>query len=147
MTKGVYPPAGDGPVVRGGGWTPDLSLFFSNTADSYNGPWAFRLRSSADGSFTPIAGATKADSFVIGASADGQKVFFQNAGQLDPKTTPETENLYVWDRATEAIKLAGVLPDSADSLRTPALDRLLYLFLRLLVSQNGLDRFLGDRAP
>ena len=33
-------------------------------------------------------------------------------------------------------------PDSAESIRTPALDRLLYLFLRLLVSQNGLDRFL-----
>src|SRR5688572_23934605 len=32
--------------------------------------------------------------------------------------------------------------DSAESIRTPALDRLLYLFLRLLVSQNGLDRFL-----
>src|SRR4029450_1911472 len=30
-------------------------------------------------------------------------------------------------------------PDSAESIRTPALDRLLYLFLRLLVSQNGLD--------
>ena len=36
--------------------------------------------------------------------------------------------------------------DSADSIRTPALDRLLYLFLRLLVSQNGLDRFLRSTS-
>jgi hypothetical protein len=32
--------------------------------------------------------------------------------------------------------------DSADSIRTPALDRLLFLFLKLLMSQAGLDRFL-----
>jgi len=32
--------------------------------------------------------------------------------------------------------------DSADSIRTPALDRLLFLFLKLLMSQDGLNRFL-----
>ncbi len=36
--------------------------------------------------------------------------------------------------------------DSADSIRTPALDRLLFLFLRLLVSQAGLDRFLKSTS-
>jgi hypothetical protein len=36
--------------------------------------------------------------------------------------------------------------DSAESIRTPVLDRLLYLFLRLLVSQNGLDRFLRSTS-
>jgi len=35
---------------------------------------------------------------------------------------------------------------AAESIRTPALDRLLYLFLRLLVSQNGLDRFLRSTS-
>jgi hypothetical protein len=32
--------------------------------------------------------------------------------------------------------------DAAESIRTPALDRLLFLFLRLLVTQAGLERFL-----
>jgi hypothetical protein len=32
--------------------------------------------------------------------------------------------------------------DSADSIRTPALDKLLFLFLKLLMSQAGLNRFL-----
>jgi hypothetical protein len=41
---------------------------------------------------------------------------------------------------------ADTSPDSAESIRTPALDRLLYLFLRLLVSQNGLDRFLRSTS-
>jgi hypothetical protein len=36
--------------------------------------------------------------------------------------------------------------DSGDSIRTPALDRLLFLFLRLLVSQAGLDRFLRSTS-
>lgn len=36
--------------------------------------------------------------------------------------------------------------DSADSIRTPALDRLLFLFLKLLMSQNGLGRFLRSTS-
>jgi hypothetical protein len=36
----------------------------------------------------------------------------------------------------------GSSDDSADAIRTPALDRLLFLFLRLLVTQAALDRFL-----
>ena len=36
--------------------------------------------------------------------------------------------------------------DSADSLQTPALDRLLFLFLKLLVSQSGLERFLKSTS-
>jgi hypothetical protein len=41
---------------------------------------------------------------------------------------------------------ADTASDSAESIRTPALDRLLYLFLRLLVSQNGHDRFLRSTS-
>jgi hypothetical protein len=36
--------------------------------------------------------------------------------------------------------------DSADAIRTPALDRLLFLFLKLLMSQDGLDRFLKSTS-
>jgi hypothetical protein len=35
---------------------------------------------------------------------------------------------------------------ATDSIRTPALDRLLYLFLKLLVSQEGLRRFLDSTS-
>lgn len=41
---------------------------------------------------------------------------------------------------------AGAEPDSSDSIQTPALDRLLFLFLRLLVSQQGLDRFVKSTS-
>jgi hypothetical protein len=36
--------------------------------------------------------------------------------------------------------------DAADSIQTPALDRLLFLFLKLLVSQDGLRRFLRSTS-
>lgn len=35
-------------------------------------------------------------------------------------------------------------PEASDELRTPALDRLLWVFLRLLVSQSALQRFLAS---
>ena len=42
LTRGVYPQASDGPVARNAGWTPDLSLFFSNVRNSFNGPRTFQ---------------------------------------------------------------------------------------------------------
>lgn len=36
--------------------------------------------------------------------------------------------------------------DSSDNIRTPSLDRLLFLFLKLLVTQNGLSRFLESTS-
>ena len=36
--------------------------------------------------------------------------------------------------------------DTAESIQTPALDRLLFLFLKLLVSQDGLNRFLRSTS-
>jgi hypothetical protein len=36
--------------------------------------------------------------------------------------------------------------DAGDDIRTPALDRLLFLFLKLLMSQAGLDRFLRSAS-
>ena len=40
----------------------------------------------------------------------------------------------------------GSTEDSSDNIRTPALDRLLYLFLKLLVTQSGLSRFLESTS-
>ena len=46
---------------------------------------------------------------------------------------------------------AGMSGASAEEIRTPGLDRLLWLFLRLLMSKNALDRFLetmsGEAIP
>jgi hypothetical protein len=111
VTHGVYPPAIAGAVAKNGGWTPNLSLFLSNVADSFEGPWTFRARTSADGSFTPITSGSLG--FLAGASADGALVYFQSLSQLTPEGIAGRENLYVWNRDTGTIRLVGVLPDSA----------------------------------
>jgi hypothetical protein len=59
--------------------------------------------------------------------------------------------LLLRQRCTEMKDIAsGVMArspnDSADAIRTPALDRLLFLFLKLLVSQAGLNRFLKSTS-
>lgn len=113
LSQGVYPPASAGPVARNAGWTPDLSQFFSNVGDSFNGPWVFRLRSSADESFSPVASGGEKESFLAGASTDGSVVYFQSESQLLPQAIAGKLNLYAWDRVTKALSLAGVLADSA----------------------------------
>jgi hypothetical protein len=40
----------------------------------------------------------------------------------------------------------GTTQDSSDDIRTPALDKLLFLFLKLLVTQYGLSRFLESTS-
>jgi hypothetical protein len=112
-TGGVYPPASDGSVARNAGWTPDLSLFFSNVADSFFGPWTFRARSSAERSFTPLVSGAEKEGFLAGASADGSIVYFQSEGQQPPSAASKENNLYVWDRDSGKVSLAGVLPNAA----------------------------------
>lgn len=112
LTRGVYPPASDGAVSRNAGWTPDLSLFFSNVADSFAGPWLFQGRTSATEAFTHISSGGK-EAFLAGTSENGSLVYFQSESQLTPEATPGKDNLYLWDRGTDTISLGGVLSDSA----------------------------------
>lgn len=111
-THGVYPPASDGPIAHNAGWTPDLSLFFSNVADAFGGPKSFLARSSADESFTALTAGAEAG-FLAGASADGSRVYFQSESQQPLGPASGENNLYAWDRDSGKVTLAGVLPDSA----------------------------------
>lgn len=43
-------------------------------------------------------------------------------------------------------RMAGQTDSDGDSIRTPALDKLLFLFLKLLMSQAGLERFLKSTS-
>jgi hypothetical protein len=113
-TAGVFPPASASPIARNAGWTPDLSLFFSNAAPTFGGPWTFRLRDSSDGSFATVAeNGPRGGEALVGASADGHLVYFEAEAQLAPEAAPGTRNLYVFDRDSGQTYLAGVLPGSA----------------------------------
>ena len=69
-------------------------------------------------------------------------------GGLPPAERARFERLH--ERCVEMRKIAagvrgaaGDHPGAAEDIRTPGLDRLLWLFLRLLVSRTALDRFLA----
>jgi sugar lactone lactonase YvrE len=112
-THGVYPQASDGPVALNAGWTPDLSFYFSNVANSFNGPWLFQARTSATETFASISSGSDTKPSLAGASADGSIVYFQSESPLTNNAIPGKDNLYVWDRNTHTVSLAGILPDSA----------------------------------
>jgi hypothetical protein len=114
-SRGLLPPASLGETASIKGWTPDLSEIFVNANKTGGIGESFLMRSGADGSLTTISPYTpKGEGQLVGASSDGSKVFFQNHGaQLAPGAAPGKENLYVWDRDTGTVSLAGVLPDSA----------------------------------
>jgi hypothetical protein len=50
------------------------------------------------------------------------------------------------DIATGVRGHSAAAPDAGDAVRAPALDRLLYLFLKLLITQTALDRFLKSTS-
>ncbi len=48
-----------------------------------------------------------------GASKDGSRIFFESEAQITPDAQAGTDNLYVWNRSTKEVTLAGVLPGLA----------------------------------
>jgi sugar lactone lactonase YvrE len=112
-TQGLLPPASLGPQASVLGWLPDLSQAFSVAGDEIGTVNKLFSRDSADGSFTAIT----ADGFgvPVGASVDGSRALIQGSpsDQLTPDAAPGKQNLFLWDRATNHLSLAGVLPDSS----------------------------------
>jgi hypothetical protein len=112
-TQGLLPPASLGGLAGIGGWTPDLSQVFLNVAEPGGSGKTFLSRDSATGALTPIFGPTNEGGTFVAASADGSRVFFESeAAPLAPGATPGKRNLYLWDRETDQVSLAGALPDS-----------------------------------
>jgi hypothetical protein len=83
-----------------------------------------------------------------GVTAAGSESLIEIVNSLTPPSRQRFETLRM--RCLEMKSIArGVASQSASSsedLSTPALDRLLWIFLRLLVSQEALDRFLRSTS-
>jgi hypothetical protein len=116
-TQGLLPPQSIADEGRLTSWTPDFTHVYT---------WGRQLgdpnqtglldRDTAAGSVRPIVPhrAGFIEPVVPGSTDDGSVVFFEYAGPPEfPPLTPESakgkNNLYVWDRATDAYRLAGVL--------------------------------------
>jgi hypothetical protein len=108
-----------------------------------------RFRTAIDAKLAAQARGSSVDERVADASAQAQL-----RRMVDSLPAPSLRRfLLLRQRCFEMRDITtGVMgrttssPDSADSIRTPALDRLLFLFLKLLVSQAGLDRFLHSTS-
>jgi hypothetical protein len=118
-TQGLLPPQSDGIKAVVVGWNPDFSQVISRAAKYAAGeaqttllerststpgaPTAIVPRSAATGYFEP---------HVAGTSDDGSVVFFESKeGVLAEGAAAGRRNLYVWDRETGAVRLAGALND------------------------------------
>jgi hypothetical protein len=114
-TRGLMPSFGLGQEGLITSQTPDLSQFFGYIvrigAERETSVFA---RSSADGStqllFPQTPGIERPK--VSGSNADGSVVFFEAPGAaLTPEAAAGHPNLYVWDRASGAVRLVGVFND------------------------------------
>jgi hypothetical protein len=113
---GLLPPAAAGEGADVLGWSPDLAQVYDQSTIP-NGAQGFLRRNSSDGSLETVVpytlGPPESWGFV-GATTDGSEVLFEEQGaQLTPDAAAGQDNLYVWDRATSTVRLAGALPDGS----------------------------------
>jgi hypothetical protein len=115
-TQGLLPPPGFGEEVFYRGWTPDFSQVFSVVDNLSDQNDATLISRSADGSHTTIVpyGSDMPNASYVGASADGVKVLFESKGKLPGTEAIEGKlNLYLWDKESAEVKLAGVSNDGS----------------------------------
>ena len=117
-TAGLLPPSELGERARFVGWTSDLDFSFTAAGPNTEPARAPGLLegNTLTGSYTsvypPKPGLRAQTSTFVAASPDGSTVYFQNRGvNLASGAAVGQENLYVWNRETGQIKVAGALPD------------------------------------
>jgi hypothetical protein len=114
-TTGLLPPQSEGRRAQVLGWTPDFTHVFE---------WAMKIgspnfvtlldRSTATGTVSTIIPHTaRFQPNFAGSSTDGSIAFIEDEGgsPLTANALNGTPNLYVTDRKTEAVSLAGVFND------------------------------------
>ena len=125
-TAGLNTPPKYGDEVFVAAWTPDLRLSFVvalNSSLGFEGGPNLVMRDSADGSHTVLVPQGSHfhayEYFSLGGAFDGDsKVVFTGGGDVPVTSGPapvstEGNNVYLYDRDTEELTLAGLLPDSA----------------------------------
>jgi hypothetical protein len=120
-TQGLLPPQSSGESAFVLGWTPDFSEVFDQATRL--GPpddSSFIERSSADRSIAEIVPKGKGlsseldtEPHFVGTSAGGARVVFESNAKLLPAALAGKSNVYVWDKASGSLSLAGALNDAS----------------------------------
>ncbi len=116
-TQGLLPAQSAGNLAGVLGWTPDLGQVFAwagtarETAGKERVDTNFFSRSSADGSLTTIGPVVTSVPDFAASTPDGSFVLFESNVALPdvPHAVQGSPNLYLWDRSTGQVSLAGVL--------------------------------------
>jgi len=121
-TVGLNTPPSYGDEFNISAWTPDLRLSFGIARDIEEGGGnKLVMRDSADGSRTIVIpqGAEWFGGFTLGGAFEhDSKVVFEASGSVPVTSGPvptstEQGNVYLYDRDSGELTLAGLLPDSA----------------------------------
>jgi hypothetical protein len=113
-TQGMLPPAESGEEAFVLGWTPDFAHVFSYARFLDLPPEGTLLsRSLTDGLLSEVVPYNVEFNipFFVGPSAGGSVVFFESQAKLTDEAVAGASNVYAWDRASEELRLASVLPD------------------------------------
>ena len=117
-TQGLNPPATLGPEGWPLGWTPDFATTFSFADLSVAAAvddLTLIARDTATGAITTIVpyGSGMRNVSLAATSPDGSLALFESRGGIAtiPGALPGKTNLYLWQRATNTLTLAGLLND------------------------------------
>ena len=114
-TQGLLPPGNTGQNASVLGWTPDLEWVF-NRATKLGEPrkTIFMARPSSGAPFqTVVDYTTDLQAEVAAATADAKEVVFESGIALLPGAVPGKSNVYLWQRQSGTLSLAGVLNDGS----------------------------------
>lgn len=123
-TQRLLPPEADGERGHFAGLTADGHYAVLEASNRGGGSPALYLLDTSDQEVTPIVpprtGLGKGNrAFAFdGAGADDTLFFFESALPLTSKAAPGETNLYVWNRETKELSVAGVLPGTKGEVPT-----------------------------
>ena len=114
-TQGLLPPGDTGQNASVLGWTPDLEWVF-NRATKLGEPrkTIFMARPSSGAPFETVVDYTTDLQAELAATSDGaEEVIFESKIALLPGAVSGKSNVYLWQRGSDALSLAGVLNDGS----------------------------------
>jgi hypothetical protein len=109
-THGLLPPASEGQEGLVLGWTPDFSEVFTE-ATRLGSPSETELlaRPGTGGAPTKVVDYTSGLEAVFAATTEDGSLLFESPVKLAEGAVPGKPNVYLWDRESGQVSLAGVL--------------------------------------